>query len=911
MAATPMSSLPSLLPVRRKRVALVLLATTALTPFASTELMAQQTVVAGSTLNLSIGNDLSGTDLIVDGSLFLNNTNQCAGSLAGASTGRIYNTPTTTQPGQILSTDGFTLCTDGITLSNGGSNTAAILAITGPGAGLSTTFSGILADTPVGPSPSGLGLLMAGQGTLILSGANTYSGDTTVNSGILQAGASNAFSQLSFTTVNAGGTLDLGGFSQAIDSVVLNGGALRHGTLAGAVASMGGTLQGIGGTANFDAQSGTTFLAGPNTYSGTSHVENAATVVAMSSGGLSPHSDLAVSGLLFLNGHDQGVASLSGASSGAIYNICTDGVCLPAGSNTAATLSIAPATLSVYGPGLGLSTTYSGILADSPDGPTPGTGLGLTMAGQGTLILAGINTYTGDTTINGGTLDLIGSAESTAMTVGSGGFLAGSGTAGSVTVNSGGTLSPGDLAGNSLKISGPLTFEKNSIYQLYTTNNASTNTTVQGTATLGDATVSIKLAPGTFKTNTTYDILSAQGGVFGTFNDTVLSNVQFLHPGLSYFDNHVDLTLGSYVSQATTNNAMAVANNLDQFTVTGGNGPSFMTALDGAAPGQGQQIFNQLAPQPSNGNIKQNFDTMSTFAAQLRSCRTLGDKGDSNVFVREGQCYWGRVTTASSDRNDDSDQSGFHGTSQLLSTGGQIALGGPWFAGIGIGYETSHMGSATDASSNGKALHTGAVLKYNSGPWLLTGSVSDVQNWYDNSRQVVIGASSYSATSSSEANVLEARLTGAYLIGLGTAAYLKPQIDVTAKHLSLPGYSESGTGGVALGVADSSEVVYSFEPSIELGAQWALPGFGAVRYFVKGGALVYDKSDFATTADFLATAGSQPFTVSSHLDKTAGTLSVGADVLSNSGTVVRLQSDVQIGATTREQSASIKFSLPF
>src|ERR1700731_2722769 len=33
------------------------------------------------------------------------------------------------------------------------------------------------------------------------------------------------------TTINAGGTLDLGGFTEAVNSVSLSGGALRHGAL--------------------------------------------------------------------------------------------------------------------------------------------------------------------------------------------------------------------------------------------------------------------------------------------------------------------------------------------------------------------------------------------------------------------------------------------------------------------------------------------------------------------------------------------------------------------------------------------------------------------------------------------------------------------------------------------------------
>lgn len=52
-----------------------------------------------------------------------------------------------------------------------------------------------------------------GTGTTTLSGANTYSGATNVNQGTLRAGAADVFGTLSATSVAAGATLDLNGFS--------------------------------------------------------------------------------------------------------------------------------------------------------------------------------------------------------------------------------------------------------------------------------------------------------------------------------------------------------------------------------------------------------------------------------------------------------------------------------------------------------------------------------------------------------------------------------------------------------------------------------------------------------------------------------------------------------------------------
>jgi autotransporter-associated beta strand protein len=163
----------------------------------------------------------------------------------------------------------------------------------GPGA---VTFDTTNNTIGLSGSLSGPGsLIKAGAGTLTLSGANSYTGGTTINDGTLRLGADNTLpaNQL---MASASGTLDLNGYNQLLNNVdgylgmVTNAGANRALTLSlnTTTQTFGGTLA---GTADFNVKDiGKVSMTGASspTYSGNVSITNATVLVqgTLTGGGL-------------------------------------------------------------------------------------------------------------------------------------------------------------------------------------------------------------------------------------------------------------------------------------------------------------------------------------------------------------------------------------------------------------------------------------------------------------------------------------------------------------------------------------------------------------------------------------------------------------------------------------------------
>jgi uncharacterized protein with beta-barrel porin domain len=226
-------------------------------------------------------------------------------------------------------------------------------------------------------------------------------------------------------------------------------------------------------------------------------------------------------------------------------------------------------------------------------------------------------------TVNGGTLAVNGSMGNSPFTVNSGGTLGGNGTVGVTQVNAGGTLAPGNSIGL-LTVQGSLTLAAASSYLVEVSPANADRTNVIGTASIGGATMNANFAAGAY-VNKQYTIMNATGGVTGTFNGPVNTNLPSgFVSSLSYDPNNVYLNLALFNGPTFTTglnvNQQNVATSLTNFFNRTGGIPIVFGAL---SPAGLTQISGELATRTQQTT----FDAMDLFLGLLTDPFVAG-RGD-------------------------------------------------------------------------------------------------------------------------------------------------------------------------------------------------------------------------------------------------------------------------------------------
>ncbi|MGD0464871.1 MAG: Ig-like domain repeat protein, partial [Tepidisphaeraceae bacterium] len=302
--------------------------------------------------------------------------------------------------------------TNALNLGTGAVTLGASLSVTANGSPL--TVGGVIGD-----GGNGYGITEAGNGTLALSGTNTFSSGMTLSAGTLDINNAAAIGTGTFTinggTIDntSGGAITLSNNNAQTWGANFTFGGTNNLNLGTGAVTLGGSLQLTTGAGNLtvggaigdggddygltkSGSSGTLTLSGNNTFSGEMAFTSGSTggQLNINSATATGFGEFAINSGTTLDNTSGAPITLTSNSS-----IHWNGSFTFAGTNNLSFGAIPVPMSSSH-----TATVNAGTL--EIDGVISGTGYKATKAGNGGLTLAGANTYTGGTLLNAGTLNI-------------------------------------------------------------------------------------------------------------------------------------------------------------------------------------------------------------------------------------------------------------------------------------------------------------------------------------------------------------------------------------------------------------------------------------------------------------------------------------------------------------------------
>jgi fibronectin-binding autotransporter adhesin len=597
------------------------------------------------TLQLSGANTLTGTTSISFGTLQLGAANAiAAGSALSVGSGANFDMNSFSDTVGALSGAGSIK-----NLATGKTLTVAEGANT-------TTFSGTLAGAgnfTLGSSSSD------NTGTLTLSGANTYTGATTISFGNLKLGANNAVGAGALT-VASGATFNMNGFSNLV-GVLTGAGSITNlnsaQTLTVAEGSGSNTYSGtIAGAGNFTlgnstADTGTFILSGTNTSFG-----GGATVafgnLQLNNASAAGTATIAINTAALLTLNTTANSSFSNAitfnGGGLVDN--SSGVTNTL-SNLAALSSAAAFTVTNSNETLKITSAISGSF-------------GLSKAGAGALTLANANLYTGATTLTAGSINL---TNGTAL------------SSGSVSLSTGTALnvSGGISVGNAVTLVGSA-----SLNDIGTTG----TDTLTGAITLGAT-----------------SILSASSGSTLKFTNTLSGNSDLTMSGAGTINLQGAVSGLTSLSATVTNLALGS-------TISSSGGQTYTSAVSLTAP----VTLNVSAGGVTMGTVTGNGNSLTINVSGASSITNYADgtptgsslvkQGAGTLTLGSASTYSGG-TTITSGTITSTNGSSFGSGAIAVQDGATLNLG----SGVTIANAINLTGSAGLSAASGTDVLSGAV----------------------------------------------------------------------------------------------------------------------------------------------------------------------------------------------------------
>jgi outer membrane autotransporter protein len=685
------------------------------------------------------------------------------------------------------------------------------------GAGFTATIDSVLTGTQ--------GVAKNDAGTLVLTGNNTYAGDTVINGGVLSVAADTNLGNVANGVTLQGGALRVTGTSYVSTGRALalaTDGAVDIADASNAFA-WNGAITGAGSLDKLGA--GTLVLDHANAYTGGTTV-GAGTLRlgdsgAIGSGALSLASgstlDLATNGIALGNATNvTGAASVNvdgsnttslggviadGASAGALTKTGTGELRLTANNTYTGATTITAGTLHVGNGGtqgaiVGDILDHGALVLDRSDDETYAAALSgegaFTKLGAGTLHLTGNSSaFTGAADITSGALQLDGSLGG-ALSMASGTVLSGTGTGGSLALQSGAEVSPGGQGvPATLSFTGDLTMAAGSRYTVDVTDTGQGDRiNVGGHATLQGGSVVSLGTGGDWGASSTYTILSATGGVTGTFAG-VSSNLAFLTPALAYTANAVNLTLSrnevAFPDVAVTRNERATAGATEAL----GAGTAVYDAVLRLDAPAARQAFDSLDGEIHASTLTAIADDQRYQREAINNHLLDTDTASGGHGMSAWASTWGHWGNHDGDGN----------AARMSSNGGGLLVGADTVIGqttrLGFAVGTGQISASTparDASADVRTRTAGLYAGGREGAFQWQAGALYGQENIRTHRTVTVGDLAGRLNSDDDAHAAQGYVEAAYVFD-GVRGSWAPFVNVAYQQLRTPGIHEHGVLG--------------------------------------------------------------------------------------------------------------------
>ena len=762
--------------------------------------------------------------------------------------------------------------------------------------------------TQSSPISGPFGISKGGAGTLVLTGANTYTGRTDI-SGTLALGNGGATGSIANTSlIFSNGVLQLNRSDRLVVATEMRG---------------AGNIWQIG--------SGVTVLTNDNVFAtGGVVIQNG--VLQFGDGGTTGAfpgrllSNIVTqgSGVLAINHSNDFQLVRSVIGSGSLHQDGT-GTTIISGDNTYTGGTVISAGALQIGRG-GAGSIVGNVIDNATlifasggranfDGVISGTGQ-VIKRDPSELTLTGASTYTGPTIIEEGRLIVNGSLVST-VTVNPSARLSGSGSVGGAIVH--GALAPGNpVVADVFTINGPLTFGADGVYIVDVVTAGADRVNVGGVASLA-GTLRLLPAVGPYTGAVSYTLLSATGGRTGKFG-TVETQGSFgpdVRWFIAYTANSVVLNvlpddLSFLLEQgATTQNERNVAVGIDRAVAAGGDPSPFFALYSQPSGALGPALASlsgeiHVATASSVAPVAEQFlgVMLNPFAADGR--RVTRDE--------RGLILWG-AAFGSTGRSD-GDVSGV-GSTHGDSHDGQLAFGvdihpnANALFGAAIAAGTNDLSLARDQGrAKSDTLEFGVYGLGRIGKLYLAGAVS--HGVFDTDTHRAIPVFSLSDVSAKyDLKAWSAQLDASIAVIEGKAGALAPIASLRWVSVESPDIKEEATvTETVLQVAGRT----SDNARAELGLRATtgeLVGSDKVAGFVQAGWGYYLERDRAMTARFIGLPGSDMTILGSRPPRNVALIAGGLDLKLGAGTTVSAGADGEVGSGFNRVSGWVRLRAAF